>query len=142
MTGADGFCENGRPAAPASHCSVCFADVQWLLICNAFECHRHERNCSWCEFSGHGEQVDCLGCKFSRRPEQHVSVGAPGAERQITNVADGTASTDAVNVRQLNSTANWVRDDMQKYRRDANAGSASAIAMANLPQAVLPERRS
>ncbi len=31
-----------------------------------------------------------------------VSVGAPGAERQITNVADGVAPTDAVNVRQLN----------------------------------------
>lgn len=30
-----------------------------------------------------------------------VSVGAPGAERQITNVADGVAPTDAVNVRQL-----------------------------------------
>jgi autotransporter adhesin len=30
-----------------------------------------------------------------------VSVGAPGAERQITNVAGGTADTDAVNVRQL-----------------------------------------
>ncbi|MDH6147695.1 autotransporter adhesin [Paraburkholderia sp. WSM4179] len=27
---------------------------------------------------------------------------------------------------------------MQKYRRHAHAGSASAIAMANLPQAVLP----
>ena len=30
-----------------------------------------------------------------------VSVGAPGAERQITNVAAGTALTDAVNVAQL-----------------------------------------
>ncbi|MFM0265697.1 YadA-like family protein [Paraburkholderia sediminicola] len=60
------------------------------------------------------------------------------AERQITNVADGTAPTDAVNVRQLNGAINSVRDDMQKYRRDASAGTASAIAMANLPQAVLP----
>lgn len=30
-----------------------------------------------------------------------VSVGSPGNERQITNVAGGTAPTDAVNVRQL-----------------------------------------
>ncbi|WP_408503376.1 hypothetical protein [Paraburkholderia sediminicola] len=52
------------------------------------------------------------------------------AERQITNVADGTAPTDAVNVRQLNGAINSVRDDMQKYRRDASAGTASAIAMA------------
>ena len=34
-----------------------------------------------------------------------VSVGAPGAERQIINVADGVAPTDAVNVRQLNSVS-------------------------------------
>lgn len=32
-----------------------------------------------------------------------VSVGSAGAERQITNVAGGTADTDAVNVRQLRS---------------------------------------
>ncbi|MDR6418809.1 autotransporter adhesin [Paraburkholderia phenoliruptrix] len=79
-----------------------------------------------------------LGANSVADRDNTVSVGAPGAERQITNVADGTAPTDAVNVRQLNSAVNSVRDDMQKYRRDANAGSASAIAMANLPQAVLP----
>src|SRR6185437_16388225 len=32
-----------------------------------------------------------------------VSVGAPGAERQITNVADGTAPTDAATVAQLDT---------------------------------------
>lgn len=32
-----------------------------------------------------------------------VSVGAAGQERQVTNVADGTTPTDAVNVRQLNN---------------------------------------
>ena len=30
-----------------------------------------------------------------------VSVGSPGAERQVANVADGTAATDAVNVQQM-----------------------------------------
>jgi autotransporter adhesin len=79
-----------------------------------------------------------LGANSVATRDNTVSVGAPGAERQITNVADGTAPTDAVNVRQLNGAINSVRDDMQRYRRDANAGSASAIAMANLPQAVLP----
>lgn len=34
-----------------------------------------------------------------------VSVGAAGIERQITNVAGGTADTDAVNVRQLRGVA-------------------------------------
>jgi len=33
-----------------------------------------------------------------------VSVGAAGAERQVVNVADGTQSTDAVNVRQLQAS--------------------------------------
>ncbi|APE27978.1 Cell Surface Protein [Aurantiacibacter gangjinensis] len=33
------------------------------------------------------------------------SVGAPGAERQITNVADGTAATDAANVGQVQEVA-------------------------------------
>jgi autotransporter adhesin len=79
-----------------------------------------------------------LGANSIADRDNTVSVGSAGAERQITNVADGTAPTDAVNVRQLNSAVNGVRDEVQKYRRDANAGTASAIAMANLPQAVLP----
>ncbi|MFP3435211.1 YadA-like family protein, partial [Paraburkholderia sp. SIMBA_061] len=58
--------------------------------------------------------------------------------RQITNVADGTAPTDAVNVRQFNSAVNSVRDDLQKYRKDSNAGSASAVALSMLPQAPAP----
>lgn len=42
-----------------------------------------------------------------------VSVGTTGGERQITNVAGGTADTDAVNVRQLSSVDNRLsaRDD-------------------------------
>ncbi|CAB3774839.1 Autotransporter adhesin SadA [Paraburkholderia humisilvae] len=82
-----------------------------------------------------------------------VSVGAPGAERQVTNVAAGTQATDAVNVQQLNQSVaqgvgqansytdqriNDVNNRIDSERRDANAGSASAMAMANLPQAVLP----
>jgi trimeric autotransporter adhesin len=37
-----------------------------------------------------------------------VSIGAVGSERQITNVAGGTADTDAVNVRQLRAVNNAV----------------------------------
>ncbi|HEY4353678.1 MAG TPA: ESPR-type extended signal peptide-containing protein, partial [Paraburkholderia sp.] len=33
-----------------------------------------------------------------------VSIGSPGLERQLTNLAAGTTDTDAVNVRQLNTT--------------------------------------
>jgi autotransporter adhesin len=78
-----------------------------------------------------------------------VSVGSATTQRQVTNVAAGTADTDAVNVGQLsdavgqannytNSQITGLRSDVDGYRRDADAGTASAIAMANLPQAVLP----
>ncbi|RQX83628.1 adhesin [Burkholderia anthina] len=79
-----------------------------------------------------------LGANSVADRDNTVSIGSPGAERQLTNVADGTAPTDGVNVRQLNGAINSVREEMSKYRKDANAGTASAIAMANLPQAVLP----
>jgi autotransporter adhesin len=68
--------------------------------------------------------------------DNSVSVGSAGNERQITNVAAGTAPTDAVNVGQLNS----VRSDMDNFRKDAMGGVASAMALANLPQSVLPGR--
>jgi autotransporter adhesin len=81
-----------------------------------------------------------------------VSVGSATTQRQVTNVAAGTESTDAVNVGQLNDAVgqannytntqiNGLRSDVDGYRRDASAGTASAIAMANLPQAVLPGER-
>jgi autotransporter adhesin len=43
-----------------------------------------------------------------------------------------------VNLRQLNGAIDSVRGEMSGYRKDANAGTASAIAVASLPQAVLP----
>ena len=82
-----------------------------------------------------------------------VSVGAPGAERQITNVAAGTRTTDAVNLGQLTSglagtlaSANAYTDgrinalnyDLSRARRDAASGTAAAMAMASLPQAFTP----
>lgn len=77
-----------------------------------------------------------------------VSVGAAGSERQITNVAAGTQGTDAVNVNQLNQSAGSTLKSANDYtdsksegaRRDAYAGTASALAVAGLPQAVLPGR--
>lgn len=45
-----------------------------------------------------------------------VSVGAAGSERQVTNVADGTQATDAVNLRQLQQAA----DGMVQYDRNAD----------------------
>jgi trimeric autotransporter adhesin len=81
--------------------------------------------------------------------EGAVSVGSTGNERQITNVAGGTADTDAVNVRQLdaalaqssmdiNNRLNSLQSDISSVRHDAHAGTASAMAMASMPQSTVP----
>jgi autotransporter adhesin len=75
-----------------------------------------------------------------------VSVGAAGQERQIANVAAGVQGTDAVNVNQLQQgvsgavgeARNYTDDQVRSARRDSYGGTASALAMAGLPQAVLP----
>ncbi len=63
----------------------------------------------------------------------------------ISNVAPGVAGTDAVNVNQLNAQNsqinaqnNQLRDAIRTNQRDANAGTAGAMAMAGMPQAYLP----
>ena len=91
-----------------------------------------------------------------------VSVGSQGRERQITNVADGSYDTDAVNVRQLRtvehnsySYSNYVANqaetnannytdyringlrqefgqDIAEIRNEARAGAALSMAMAGL----------
>src|SRR5690606_10316679 len=38
-------------------------------------------------------------------PASEVSIGSASDQRRLTNLADGSAETDAVNVRQLNSVA-------------------------------------
>ncbi|PID64834.1 MAG: hypothetical protein CR977_02980, partial [Gammaproteobacteria bacterium] len=53
---------------------------------------------------------------------------------QVRNVADGTAPTDAVNVRQLERVASRI-DDVDD---DAAAGTAAAMANAALPQPYAP----
>ncbi|KVZ71802.1 hypothetical protein WL21_07605 [Burkholderia ubonensis] len=85
-----------------------------------------------------GKDAVALGQNSVADRENSVSVGSVGNERQITNVEDGTAPTDAVNVRQMNSALGSLRSDVEDYRRDSNAGTASAVAIANLPQAALP----
>ncbi len=77
-----------------------------------------------------------------------VSMGADGAERQLTHIAPGVQGTDAVNLNQLNQSlggtlaeANRYTDDkIRSARRDAYGGTAAALAVAGLPQAVLPGR--
>ncbi|UKK84096.1 YadA-like family protein [Sphingopyxis sp. BSN-002] len=75
-----------------------------------------------------------------------------GGDR-ITNVGAGVAPTDAVNLGQMNAglantlgQANRYTDtaiadlrfDLTRYRRDANGGTAAAMAMSQVPQAFEP----
>lgn len=52
--------------------------------------------------------------------ENAVSVGAKGNERQIKNVADGTADSDAVTVRQLNKVAGFDVNTIDAELKAAN----------------------
>jgi autotransporter adhesin len=78
-------------------------------------------------------------------------MGSAGAERQITNVADGTSATDAANMRQVQNnmseavlTANSYTDArfeqvsyaIHDLRRDALAGTAAAMALSTIPQPI------
>ena len=77
-----------------------------------------------------------------------VSVGAADAERRIQNVAAGeisATSTDAINGSQLYSISsrlgnnmNRLNDRINKVGKRADAGTASAIATANLLQSYRP----
>jgi autotransporter adhesin len=64
----------------------------------------------------------------------HIDMGG----NRITNVAPGVDGTDAVNMNQLGTVANSLSRDIRRVDREARAGTASAAAMANLPQAYLP----
>ena len=71
-----------------------------------------------------------------------VSVGSPGAERQITNVAPGTALTDAANVAQVQAAISQAGayTDMMFGKASRQTWSVAAVgaALANLPQAPNP----
>lgn len=70
--------------------------------------------------------------------------GINAANTRITNVQDGVAPTDAVNVRQLNQQGNIINqridnlaDNVKKNKKRNDAGIASTAAMANIPQVML-----
>lgn len=56
------------------------------------------------------------------------------AGNQIHDVAEGTAPTDAVNVRQLNRSLSDLGSRITKAQHENRAGIASAMAMASLGQ--------
>ena len=64
--------------------------------------------------------------------------GIDAAGTTVSNVAPGKNGTDAVNVNQLNSGLSQLDSKIQRYKNEANGGTAAAMAMAGLPQAYLP----
>jgi autotransporter adhesin len=98
-----------------------------------------------------------IGANSVANTANSVSVGSAGHERTITNVAPGVNATDAATVGQVNealeSAKNWSKSyvdqrfqsvdrDLNRIGNRANAGIASAIAMASLPQAYQPNQSS
>jgi autotransporter adhesin len=73
-----------------------------------------------------------------------ITLKGDGGTR-LHNVADGTAPNDAATVGQLNNAVAGINQQMnalgqriEEVNKDANAGAASAMAMANMPQATIP----
>ena len=100
-----------------------------------------------------GNKAVALGAASVAASDNTVSVGAVGNERQISNVAAGTASTDAANVGQVSSAVQQSKDwatsytdqraqalsnQMQQVGNRAYSGVAGAMSMAGLPQAYAP----
>ncbi|ECX8488452.1 YadA-like family protein [Salmonella enterica] len=90
-----------------------------------------------------------LGYNSVTDRDNSVSVGSAGHERQITNVAAGTADTDAANVGQLkqginnsyqytNNKFNDLKNMVDDQKDKLSAGIAGAMAMAGLPQPYQP----
>ncbi|WP_321919720.1 YadA family autotransporter adhesin [Paraburkholderia tropica] len=76
--------------------------------------------------SATGENSVALGANSVADQANTVSVGSAGNERRITNVADGVAGTDAVNMRQFQS-------GMTEMQRNAYGGIAAATALTMIP---------
>lgn len=66
--------------------------------------------------------------------------GIDAAGKKITNVARGTAPTDAVNLSQLKDEIGDVNNRINKNRKRSDAGTATVAAMANIPQVYLPSK--
>ncbi|MEZ0601820.1 YadA-like family protein [Paraburkholderia sp. IW21] len=74
-----------------------------------------------------GENSVAIGSGSVADEADTVSVGSQGNERRVTNVADGHAATDAVNMRQFQSGINDVA-------RSAYSGVAAATALTMIPE--------
>ncbi|WP_323123157.1 YadA family autotransporter adhesin [Burkholderia alba] len=90
--------------------------------------------------SAKGNNAVAIGQGSAAPNDNTVSIGnsATGMTRSLSNVSAGVAPTDAVNVGQLNDSISGVRSQIEHDRKDASGGTASAVAIASLPQAPAP----
>lgn len=80
-----------------------------------------------------GKNSVALGSNSVADRDNSVSVGAVGSERQVTNVAAGTAATDAANVGQLNAVSSSVTSlSASAIKYDTNADGTPDYANATL----------
>lgn len=86
------------------------------------------------------ENSVALGTRSVADRANTVSVGLEGYERQITNLANGTALTDAVNVRQMNELSNGLNKRISDVSEQSNAGIAGAYAMSSIATAPIGKR--
>ena len=102
--------------------------------------------------SKHSNSV-ALGKDSATDRVNSVSLGTASNRRQLTNLAAGTLPTDGANVGQVQEAKDWSKNytdsrvnalgqDVNKFNHHANAGIASAIAAASLPQAYQPDQRT
>ncbi|WP_166735275.1 YadA family autotransporter adhesin [Serratia fonticola] len=93
--------------------------------------------------SASGSRSVALGYGSVAERDNSVSVGSVGHERQVTNVAAGTARTDAANVGQVNDAFESLGNSVNKRINDLDdkltGGIASAMALSGIPQAYLPD---
>ncbi|MCA8318575.1 YadA-like family protein [Burkholderia cepacia] len=84
-----------------------------------------------------GSNSTALGTGSVADRNNSISIGSVGHERQITNIAPGTASTDAVNLGQLNAAINQTAGQLQQgindTARKAYSGVAAATALTMIP---------
>ncbi|MFT2794052.1 YadA family autotransporter adhesin, partial [Serratia sp. T13T92] len=93
-----------------------------------------------------GKNSVSLGHGSLASRDNTVSIGTEGRERQITNVAAGTADTDAANVGQVNqafqsisNSVNELNSRVSDLDNKLTGGIASSMAMAGIPQAYQPD---
>lgn len=100
------------------------------------------------------QAVQAASVQYARRTDgstdvTKVALGDGTTPTTVSNVAAGTAPTDAVNVQQLNAElqatqqlnenrAVQLQQQLAANRRQASAGTASAMALSGLPQPTAP----